>query len=815
MNTDETDRTVGLKSAMSVGRVLCASALVVSLMLDMTFLRDLCLGGLGVLLIVEYFQKRTLLLRTTPLDLPLFFYTLVALLSLWSATDPTYSFVEIRGEVFRNILLFYLVVNSLRSEREIIPICWVLLGMGTLVMAYGAFDFFANNGSLISVMPYRAESFFRDFQYYGTILIMISPFFLMTALFKRRWYTFLLSLLGFGIVGFSVYITHVRWVWIVFLLQLILIVFFIFPRKRVLLLISLGVIALALAVPKQFWRHDLSVSTVKSSTHARVILYSFSLEEIAQHPFRGIGFGRHSFGKTYPEFVDKYLVTMWHAHNLFLNTPLQMGIVGLAALLFMFYRILRTWWPRSAVEEGSAFARYFHYAVFVMVVSFLFRNLADDLFVDTPLNVFWFLLGVSYCLLPSGSRPAVAPEVHWNAPSDARDSDRIRVMYVFAALPVGGAEKLLYAELQGMDTRRFQPMVCCLREKGPMGERIEASGVPVVALNRMKHKRFDLEIIRILKKLMLRERIQVVHTHLYDGGRYGRLAAWRSKVPCVVATFHNVYVRRRPRIHLTNRLLGHISDRIIAVSNSVKDDLIRFDGLPPDKIQVLHNTIDLKAFQEPHDREAVRRAHGIEASDIVVGWVARLAKQKGHKFLLEAMQLMSESYPNLRLLLIGDGPLKQRLVDQTHDLGLDNRVLFTGTSHQVPELMSAMDVFVLPSLWEGLPLVIGEAMAAGVPVVGTDVGGVSELVINGRTGILIPPGQPQAIRNAVENVLKQPDRTRTMVENARQHVEKLFSTSDHTSRLQDLYLEILCSKGFTLVRDGVQAQELDDTPQSL
>jgi len=796
LSKDISDRAAGFNSALSVGRVFFTSALIVTLLIDMTFLRDLCMGGLGVLLIVEYVKRRTLPVRSTPLDVPLLLYTLAALLSLLSATDPVYSFVEIRGEIFRNVLLFYLLVNSLRSERDVIPVCWVLVGMGIAVMAYGIFDFFRHDGSLVNVVPYRAKSLFHDFQYYGTILIMISPFFLMMPLMKRRWYTILPSLLGAGILGFSVYITHVRWVWIVFLLQLILIAFVMFPRKRVLLLISLGVIAITLAVPKQFWRHDLNVSTVKSSTHARMILYTFSLENIAQHPFKGIGFGRHSFGMTYPEFVDKYLITMWHAHNLYLNVLLQMGILGLAALLFMIYRILRTWWPKPISQERSAFAGYFHYAVFVMTVSFFFRHLADDLFVDIPLNLFWLFLGVSYALLPPRSLPAEAPEVDWNEPSDSNEPNRIRVMYVFAALPVGGAEKLLYSELQGMDMRRFQPMVCCLSEKGPMGERIEASGVPVVALDRMKHKRFDLEMIRILKNLMLRERIQVVHTHLYDGGRYGRLAAWRSGIPCIVATFHNVYVRRRPRIHLTNRLLGHISDRIIAVSKSVKNDLIHFDGLPPDKIQVLYNTIDFKAFQEPHDRQAVRGAYGIHDSDIVIGWVARLAKQKGHEFLLEAAHSMSETYPNLRLLLVGDGPLKQRLMEKARDLGIEQRVVFTGTSDQVPELLSAMDVFVLPSLWEGLPLVIGEAMAAGVPVVGTDVGGVSELIIDGKTGVLIPAGQPQAIREAVESILEQPDRTRAMVDHAGKHIEKLFSTSDHTNRLQDLYVEVLCSKGF-------------------
>ncbi len=173
---------------------------------------------------------------------------------------------------------------------------------------------------------------------------------------------------------------------------------------------------------------------------------------------------------------------------------------------------------------------------------------------------------------------------------------RVKVLYVFAALPVGGAEEVLITEVEGLDQTRFDPLVCVLSEKGPVGEQIENRGFPVVALHRMKSHRFDRRIIQDLYRLIKTEKVDVVHTHLYDGNKYGRLAAALARVPALISHYHNVYSRRRIKYHLINRVLSSLNDRILAVSQAVKESVVRHDRISPEKIEVLYNGIDPSRF---------------------------------------------------------------------------------------------------------------------------------------------------------------------------------------------------------------------------
>ena len=163
--------------------------------------------------------------------------------------------------------------------------------------------------------------------------------------------------------------------------------------------------------------------------------------------------------------------------------------------------------------------------------------------------------------------------------------NKIKILYVFAALPVGGAEELLVTEVDGLDKRRFDPFVCVISEKGPIGELIEKMGIRVIPLHRMKKNQFDYRIIRDLYRLIKEEKVEVVHTQLYDGNKYGRIAARLAHVPCIVSTYQNVYASRRIKYHLINWALSFVTDRIIAVSQAVKENVIHYDRIPPQKIQ--------------------------------------------------------------------------------------------------------------------------------------------------------------------------------------------------------------------------------------
>ena len=255
---------------------------------------------------------------------------------------------------------------------------------------------------------------------------------------------------------------------------------------------------------------------------------------------------------------------------------------------------------------------------------------------------------------------------------------RVKVLYVFAALPVGGAEEVLITEVEGLDKTRFDPLVGVLSEKGPVGERIENRGFPVVALHRMKHHRFDYRIIRDLYQLIKTEKVDVVHTHLYDGNKYGRLAAGLARVPALISHYHNVYARRRIKYHLINRVLSSLNDRILAVSQAVKESVVRCDRISPEKIEVLYNGIDPSKFSEEIPDSGVRQKCGVKPEDFLIGVVARLEEQKGHIYLFRALRQLIPDFPRIKVLVVGDGTLRPLLEAKVTEMGLTERVLFVG-----------------------------------------------------------------------------------------------------------------------------------------
>jgi len=377
---------------------------------------------------------------------------------------------------------------------------------------------------------------------------------------------------------------------------------------------------------------------------------------------------------------------------------------------------------------------------------------------------------------------------------------RVKVLYVFAALPVGGAEEVLITEVEGLDKTRFDPLVCVLSEKGPVGERIENRGFPVVALHRMKSHRFDHRIIWDLYRLIKTEKVDLVHTHLYDGNKYGRLAAGLARVPGLISHYHNVYAHRRIKYHLINRVLSSLNDRILAVSQAVKESVVRCDRISPDKIEVLYNGIDPSKFKGEFEHSDLRRKLGVKPEDFLVGVVARLEEQKGHIYLFRALRQLLPDFPQIKVLVVGDGTLRPVLEAKAKEMGFSEQVLFLGTRKDIPEILASLDLFILPSLWEGFGLAIVEAMSMGIPVVATAIGGVDEVICSGHDGLLVPPGEVPSLVAAVREVILDPRKYREMGKRGKETVGNKFTRAHHLARLQDLYLEVLARKGMFPVR---------------
>jgi len=370
----------------------------------------------------------------------------------------------------------------------------------------------------------------------------------------------------------------------------------------------------------------------------------------------------------------------------------------------------------------------------------------------------------------------------------------MNVLHVISALPVGGVENQLCLVLKHYDRARVFPHVCSLTSKGEVGQEIETAGIEVVSLNKLRH-RFDWGIVKGLMEVIRQRNIQVVRTHQYHANLYGRLAAWLCGVPCIVPSIHNVYTRDR-KVHrrLLNNLLGRISDTVIAVSAAVKDDIIAYDGLPADKIRVLYNGVEEARFTGI-DRSGARAALHIPTDSAVVGTVGRLTYQKGQKYLVQAMSMVLKEFPRTVLLIVGDGPAGNELRELVKQKGIEGTVVFTGSRRDVPDMLAAMDIFVFPSLWEGLPNALVEAMAAGKPIIATDIKPNREVLGPEHAGIFVPCEDSSAIAVGITQLLRDRESALRLASAAQERALSQFTINRTVRAYTNLFEEILERKG--------------------
>ncbi|MDI6852731.1 MAG: glycosyltransferase [Deltaproteobacteria bacterium] len=362
------------------------------------------------------------------------------------------------------------------------------------------------------------------------------------------------------------------------------------------------------------------------------------------------------------------------------------------------------------------------------------------------------------------------------------------MLHLLDSLPVGGAEALVAAVVRGLDAGRFDVQAATIGPAGVIGEELRRAGYPVHALGLSLKKDPDLKIIHRIRQLLKHLRPDILHTHLYHPNYYGRLAALGMGLKGVVASIHNVYTRRKFHRRLWNFLLSWTTDRIVAVSPQVRRDVLVYDAVPPSRLDLLPNGINLAALDIQVSREAAKAQLGVNG--LCLGAVGRLEEQKGHALLLEAFPAVIAEVGDITLLLAGDGKLRPNLERQAEDLGITGRVKFLGTRRDMPLVYRAMDIMALPSLWEGLPLALLEAMGAGLPVVASRVGGVKDVISDGINGRLIPAGDPQALAAAIVELSRRPDRRTAMGNAAQETIKKRFSQEVMLQKLAELYQEL-------------------------
>jgi len=369
--------------------------------------------------------------------------------------------------------------------------------------------------------------------------------------------------------------------------------------------------------------------------------------------------------------------------------------------------------------------------------------------------------------------------------------DRVRVVYLAHAFNVGGAEEIVLNLVQRLP-RRFEPHVCCIHEAGPIGEEIRGTGTPVavLGLNPGIRRPFDVNGIR---SYLRAAKPDIVHTFLLTGSLYGRLAAILERVPIVIGTEVNIYEHKRPHHALAERWLMRGTDRVIVSAESVREFYIRQVHADPAKVDVIYNAVDFAQARAAAGLDATRAALSLSSDARVVGVIARLTPQKGHRFLFDALAT-NRSLADVHLLVVGDGELRSTLEDIIGERGLQTRVHFVGARRDLGDLLAAMDVFVLPSLWEGLPLSLVLAMGAGVPVVSTTVAGIPEVVQHGKTGWLVSPGDVAELGDAIARVLDDPQTSARMAADACAHVVPRFNVDGYVAAVVGLYDRLLADR---------------------
>ncbi|MCM8826813.1 MAG: glycosyltransferase [Candidatus Omnitrophica bacterium] len=365
---------------------------------------------------------------------------------------------------------------------------------------------------------------------------------------------------------------------------------------------------------------------------------------------------------------------------------------------------------------------------------------------------------------------------------------RINILYIIWSLGLGGAESVVINLVKGLDKGRFNPFVCCLNDKGIFAEELEREEIKVIALN--KKPGLDFSIIPKMIRLINTHNIDIVHTHLWGANCWGRVAAVLGRVKIIIATEHSVDVWKPKHYFLIDRFLSRFTHKIVVVSEAVKD-FYKSKGIAEEKLEVIYNGINEENFRISGEiREKIRKELGVNDNTKVLGIIGRLVEPKGHKFLFNAMGMLDGKY-NLKVVVVGEGVEKETLKEMVRSLGLEDKVIFTGFRNDVNNILQSIDILVIPSLREGLPLVMLEAMASGVPVISSKVGGIPEVIINGKNGILIEPANVRELAEAISVLVSNNELYQYLSHQAKQSIKAKFTLDRMIKDIEELYLKLL------------------------
>ncbi|MFX4263290.1 glycosyltransferase [Pelotomaculum propionicicum] len=368
-----------------------------------------------------------------------------------------------------------------------------------------------------------------------------------------------------------------------------------------------------------------------------------------------------------------------------------------------------------------------------------------------------------------------------------------KIDFLITDLAFGGAELLVVRLASGLQARGWQVRVISMMPPQAFEEELRSEGIMVESLDMKRGIPNPAALFKLLRLLRSR-RPDVVHCHMFHANLLGRISRKPAGIAVLISTIHNMYEGARWR-ELANRYTATLSDVTTIISRKSGERMVRVGAISRDRLKVIPNGVDTVRYSCSETARMELRDQ-LNAGDSFI-WLAvgRFAEAKDHANMIRAYQRTRQARGDTLLLLVGEGGLRRQAEDLAEELGLSGQVRFLGVRSDIPALMSAADAYLMSSSWEGMPLVLLEAASCRLPVVATDVGGNSEVVVDGTTGILAPPKDPEKLAAAMIRLMELTDEGRQEMGLAgREYVEEHYSLDRMTDRWEELYYELIKRK---------------------
>jgi glycosyltransferase involved in cell wall biosynthesis len=376
----------------------------------------------------------------------------------------------------------------------------------------------------------------------------------------------------------------------------------------------------------------------------------------------------------------------------------------------------------------------------------------------------------------------------------------IQILFLTNSLHPGGAEKFLLHHLRSLDRTQYEPVVCQMKSGGELQKSFLDLGIEVISLK--QHYKLQPKALWRLWRLLRDRRIDILQTHVYYSCITGRIIGRLARVSVLVCTEQDVRLGAQAN-QFFKRLLNdatmslsdaniYISEAVARSFESAKNPFLNFGRIR----RVIPNGIRFEDFEDVRGgcREEMRKELGIPSQSFVIGHIGRLESQKGQKYLLEAFAQMQNECPDALLVIVGWGTLKPYLEELARRFGVEQKVIFLGQRTDVEVILPVFDLFCYPSIFEGQGIAVLEAMAAGIPVVASDVGGIPEMVRHEDTGLLFKSGSAQGILEMIQRIYQNRAFGRRLADNARSHVTQKYSIGATARAYDQVYRELLTLK---------------------